>query len=121
MVNVFGQSTKRGPPGPPGVQGPPGKTGRKGDAGTKGDIGSKGEPGVKGDTGDAGQKGDTGSKGQPGERGPPGGLSIVFFTKTILEALRQSMSLSYFFKTKTSGFIMEGNKATGIKNQIDHK
>ena len=31
MVNVFGQSSKRGPPGPPGEEGPPGK---KGDRGT---------------------------------------------------------------------------------------
>ena len=112
MVNIFGSSGKgkRGPPGPPGVPGPTGKQGRKGGAGVKGETGPKGE---------AGPKGETGSKGQPGERGPTGGLSPVFFTKTIVESLWKNMSLSYYFKTPTSGFIMVGDKATGIKNQID--
>ena len=121
MVNVFGQSTKRGPPGPPGIQGPPGKKGDRGtgEQGEKGDQGLRGEDGKDGEKGETGSKGEAGPKGEPGERGPTGGMSLVFFTETIVEALTKNMVLSYYFKTKESGFIMEGGKATGIKNQID--
>ena len=59
-----------------------------------------------------------GQRGLEGEKGDSGlGMSLVFFRKTICEALSKNMSILYYFKDKESGFIMDKGKAIGIKNQ----
>ena len=129
MVNVFGQSSKRGPPGPPGEPGPPGKKGDTGtgEKGPKGDTGKQGEKGPKGDTGtgekgpkvDTGKQGEKGTKGDTGKQGEKGELPTLFFTKTITDSFAKEMTLSYYFDTEKSGLLIEHDKAVGLKNQVD--
>jgi len=127
MVNVFGQSSKRGPPGPPGEVGPPGKKGDQGTGkqGSKGDQGPRGLSGTKGDTGPrgfSGIKGDTGPRGEPGIQGLPGkdgkdALTVTkWFPNLALEWWRNASEATFYFNDKESGFTHKDSKITGLKS-----
>ena len=132
-----GAAGKIGPKGEPGLPGPEGKigprglTGARGEqglTGAKGEIGPRGLDGAQGEQGLPGVKGDRGSPGAKGEIGPRGpkgdaglGLSPYFFSKKLVQMLYEILTFSCYFTTKTSGFVMVGEKITGIKNQVGKK
>ncbi len=107
MVNVFGQETKRGLPGPRGSEGPPGKKGPKGD------------PGIQGEKGDPGPQGERGQDGKPGPKGESGPIDMYFFEDQIVKWFAQSMNFSCYFDTETSGIVSDDGHRVGIKNQVN--
>ena len=132
-----GAAGKIGPKGEPGLPGPEGKigprgltgargeqglTGAKGEIGPRGLDGAQGEQGLPGTKGDRGERGSPGPKGEIGLRGPKGdaglGLNPYFFSKKLVQMLYEILTFSCYFTTKTSGFVMVGEKITGIKNQV---
>ena len=128
MVNKFCDDTvgggggKRGTPGPVGRVGPSRKRGAPGPAGEVGPSGIqgiKGDPGIVGPVGHMGSRGPKGVRGVVGPVGPSGeGFSPTFFGKRFAGWLYDILNFSFYFTTKKSGLIFEGDTAIGIKNQV---
>ena len=79
-----------------------------------------GPVGARGPIGDTGPRGIQDLKGAAGVVGPVGpsgeGFSSTFFSKRFAGWLYDILNFSFYFTTKTSGFIFRGETVVGIKN-----